>query len=439
LTSYAGGHDDGAKFNGQLLTVGDYYDSNANPLDPNGNDPEDELYTLIPFLSVGDTFITVRTVNPSNDDNIFLAAIFSTIPSSALRSCGDGILDPNEECDDGNTVANDGCSAICTLECGDGILDPNEECDDGNTVANDGCSPICTLECTGTDQLTVEKATASSVEWDKSHYAARNAVDGLQNSRWASKGPAAEGASEEQWIRFDLGGIRYIDSMLLEWERAYSREYIIKVSIDGISWTVERTFIDGNGGQVQVNQLDVFARYVQISSRLGDRNYGISLYEVTIYGKDCTIPPPPKCGETILGLDAAIASASSMEGSNWSPDKAIDGDFQSRWSSAFTDDEWLAVDLGAPTLIYAVWVHWEDAFAEDYDLQVADSLSGPWRTVVEMRDSDGHVDILDGLEELTQYFRVLCLERARDNYGNSIWELEVHGTQDPICLDPLGD
>jgi hypothetical protein len=174
-------------------------------------------------------------------------------------------------------------------------------------------------KCTGTDQLTVETATASSVEGDSSLYVAQNAVDGLQNSRWASKGPAAEGASEEQWIRFDLGGIRYIDSMLLEWERAYSREYIIKVSIDGISWTVERTFIDGNGGQVQVNQLDVFARYVQISSRLGDPNYGISLYEVTIYGKDCTIPPPPKCGETILGLDAAIASASSMEGSNWTP------------------------------------------------------------------------------------------------------------------------
>jgi hypothetical protein len=264
---------------------------------------------------------------------------------------------------------------------------------------------------------------------------AQNAVDGLQSSRWASKGPAADGGSEVQWIKFDLGGIHYIDSMFLEWERAYSQDYDIKVSIDGISWTVVRSFINGNGGEVQVNQLDVYARYVKIFSRKGDRNYGISLYEVTIFGKDCTTPPPPNCGETILDLDAAIASASTMQGSNWSPDKAIDGDFQSRWSSAFTDHEWLAVDLGAPTIIYAVWLFWENSYAKDYDLQVADSLSGPWRTVVAMRDSDGHTDILDGLHEPTQYFRVKCLERASDNYGNSIWELEVHGTQDPVCWD----
>src|SRR5439155_330993 len=62
--------------------------------------------------------------------------------------CGDGVLDPGEECDDGNTVSGDGCSARCQHEprCGDGVLDPGEECDDGNTVAGDGCSPTCRLE-----------------------------------------------------------------------------------------------------------------------------------------------------------------------------------------------------------------------------------------------------------------------------------------------------
>jgi len=31
--------------------------------------------------------------------------------------CGDGVLDPGEECDDGNVVAGDGCSADCVVEC----------------------------------------------------------------------------------------------------------------------------------------------------------------------------------------------------------------------------------------------------------------------------------------------------------------------------------
>jgi uncharacterized repeat protein (TIGR01451 family) len=64
-----------------------------------------------------------------------------------IEYCGDGNLDPGEECDDGNNVDGDGCSADCTLEyCGDGVLNPGEECDDGNNVDGDGCSANCTIE-----------------------------------------------------------------------------------------------------------------------------------------------------------------------------------------------------------------------------------------------------------------------------------------------------
>ena len=62
--------------------------------------------------------------------------------------CGDGVLDPGEQCDDGNNDDGDGCSAACTFEplCGDGVLDPGEQCDDGNNDDGDGCSAICTFE-----------------------------------------------------------------------------------------------------------------------------------------------------------------------------------------------------------------------------------------------------------------------------------------------------
>jgi cysteine-rich repeat protein len=65
-------------------------------------------------------------------------------------SCGDGVVDAGEQCDDGNTVDRDGCSATCTIEsvsvCGDGHKDGAEQCDDGNTVDGDGCSARCTTE-----------------------------------------------------------------------------------------------------------------------------------------------------------------------------------------------------------------------------------------------------------------------------------------------------
>ena len=53
----------------------------------------------------------------------------------------------NEECDDGNTVSGDGCSATCHDEfCGDGEVTGTEWCDDGNTADGDGCAADCSLE-----------------------------------------------------------------------------------------------------------------------------------------------------------------------------------------------------------------------------------------------------------------------------------------------------
>jgi cysteine-rich repeat protein len=38
------------------------------------------------------------------------------------------------------------CSHVTTINCGDGFLDPSEECDDGNRFAGDGCNPVCICE-----------------------------------------------------------------------------------------------------------------------------------------------------------------------------------------------------------------------------------------------------------------------------------------------------
>jgi cysteine-rich repeat protein len=80
--------------------------------------------------------------------------------------CGDGAEDPPwEECDDGNTVDFDGCSATCVDEfCGDGVTQPGEDCDDGNTVDRDGCSTTCgTQLCQATPAPGCEAAAKASL------------------------------------------------------------------------------------------------------------------------------------------------------------------------------------------------------------------------------------------------------------------------------------
>ena len=84
----------------------------------------------------------------------------------ARRRCAaTRVLDPGEDCDDGNPASGDGCTAGCVVEpgwscptpgmhcalveyCGDGAvsLDIGESCDDGNATAGDGCSDTCQTE-----------------------------------------------------------------------------------------------------------------------------------------------------------------------------------------------------------------------------------------------------------------------------------------------------
>ncbi len=67
--------------------------------------------------------------------------------------CGDGALhDSFESCDDGNLIEDDGCPSSCQLPgCGDGVVQPNEQCD-GSLVMDVTCESLGfgggTLTCT---------------------------------------------------------------------------------------------------------------------------------------------------------------------------------------------------------------------------------------------------------------------------------------------------
>ncbi len=65
-----------------------------------------------------------------------------------IALCGNGQLDGDEVCDDGNNIPCDGCNADCTAPepvCGNGTRECAEQCDDGNLESGDGCEADCTL------------------------------------------------------------------------------------------------------------------------------------------------------------------------------------------------------------------------------------------------------------------------------------------------------
>src|SRR5262252_6275973 len=70
--------------------------------------------------------------------------------------CGNGIQECGEECDDGNNMSGDGCSADCKNECGDGVVQPTEKCDTAIPAGQHGACPTSCddqMACT-TDSLT---------------------------------------------------------------------------------------------------------------------------------------------------------------------------------------------------------------------------------------------------------------------------------------------
>lgn len=103
---------------------------------------------------------------------------------------------------------------------------------------------------------------------------------------------------------------------------------------------------------------------------------------------------------------------------------AVDGNPETRWSSAFSDPQWITIDLGAPAEITRVRLNWEAAFAKRYAIEVSDDET-TWSTVKSVTEGTGGIEE----HEVTasgRYLRMRGTKRSTP-YGYSLFELEVYG------------
>ncbi|MEU4426895.1 discoidin domain-containing protein [Actinoplanes sp. NPDC024001] len=119
------------------------------------------------------------------------------------------------------------------------------------------------------------------------------------------------------------------------------------------------------------------------------------------------------------------ATASSTEASGaYAASEAVDGNAGTRWSSAFSDPQWLQVDLGTSRSISRVELSWETAAAKAFQIQVSDNGSS-WNSVYSTTTATG------GNQNLTvsgtgRYVRMYGTQRTT-GYGYSLWEFKVFG------------
>ncbi|TCO54281.1 family 20 glycosylhydrolase [Actinocrispum wychmicini] len=118
------------------------------------------------------------------------------------------------------------------------------------------------------------------------------------------------------------------------------------------------------------------------------------------------------------------ASASSVETAAFPARNATDGDYGTRWSSGYTDREWLQVDLGASTAIGRVKLTWETAYGKGYQIQTsADGTT--WTTIYSTTTGRGGTEDLSGLSGTGRYVRMQGTQRATA-WGFSLFEFEVY-------------
>jgi hypothetical protein len=255
-------------------------------------------------------------------------------------------------------------------------------------------------------------ATASSTE--NASLPASNAVDGNPGTRWSSA------FSDPQWLQVDLGGTASVSQVVLQWEAAYATAFQIQTSPDGTNWTTIYSTTTGTGGTQTLN-ITGTGRYVRMYGTARATQWGYSLWEFQVYGTMAT-------GGTCSTTDAAQgrpATASSVENATFPASAAVDGNTSTRWSSAFSDPQWLQVDLGTSQTICAVTLNWEAAYATAFQIQTSPDGTN-WTTIFATTSGTGGTQTLS-VSGTGRYVRMYGTARATP-YGYSLWEFGVYTT-----------
>ena len=107
-----------------------------------------------------------------------------------------------------------------------------------------------------------------------------NAVDGKSSTRWASGK-----WNDDQWLEVDLGDVRQVGRVVLDWEDAYAKGYRIEVSDDGLNWRTVWSTKAGNGGTDVDEFSPTSARYVRMQGVERGTSYGYSVYDFEVYAQ----------------------------------------------------------------------------------------------------------------------------------------------------------
>jgi len=256
------------------------------------------------------------------------------------------------------------------------------------------------------------KVKASSVEDCPNNESCEpeNAIDRDMSTRWSSEW------SDPQWLEIDLGDCTEILGLILKWENASGKNYSVLLSENGSEWQEVYNTTEGDGRTDIIYFNKTNARFLKIDLKKRGTTYGYSLYEVAI-----------------LHMKVNASSVQDIDNNECcTPEKAIDGNMSTRWSSQSSDPQWFKIDLGEVKNVTGVTLKWEAAYGKKYSILLSENESDWWE-VYNATEGDGITDDIYFNKSEARFLKFELKEREYPGWGYSLWEVSIKGLdEEPI-------
>ncbi|MCM8535399.1 MAG: discoidin domain-containing protein [Lentisphaeraceae bacterium] len=258
------------------------------------------------------------------------------------------------------------------------------------------------------------------------------AIDDVDTSRWATKAFQTPG----QTFNIDLGETEAFDSMILDSTgnpNDYPRGYIVRVSIDGNSFT---EVTSGNGSE-PVTTIDLNeqqnARYIQIEQTGSSNKHWWSIHELYITKNVNTEPTELNSSNWVL----------ASTDNNPEVNNAIDSNDSSRWTTKAKQapGQVLAIDLGTSQSFDKIILD-STASPNDYPKAYTVRVSTDGVNYNDVTSGSGTFEVTEINLPTQQNARYIQIEQTAttDFYWWSVHELKIFSnsssSQGPVDLNP---
>ncbi|WP_435235171.1 polysaccharide lyase family 7 protein [Psychromonas sp. PT13] len=247
-------------------------------------------------------------------------------------------------------------------------------------------------------------------------------LDGDITTRWSASGDGA-------WISYDYGQELTFNAVKIAFHKGDKRASVfdIEISKDGKTWTPVLSNVISSGNTLDLQQFDfdeVSGQYIKLIGHGNTSNKWNSVTEFV--AANCNVD---ECAEPTTVRSPAlipVAVSGSLDDGN-GPERLIDGDLKTRWSSK-EKDAWAILDYGKVAEFDAVRLAFNKGDERNTIFGIAVSTDGKtWTEVINKTQSSGELNTYERFEfepVKAQYIKYIGYGNSKSNW-NSVTEFSA--------------